>query len=272
MHGDAVRRFYNYLSFGNKRTAYIYANHVRNFLDYVDKPLEEISSVDVTDWLAFLREGGHGDGGYCERTLHLCLCALRKFFKVMRMYEILDELPKEIIYEAPAPRWLEPEVAFKLIDRVPVLCVAYDLALRINEIGYLSTQTLNLETGDVEVTRLKHKGHPNKYMLKMDDWCLDVVRAYVKRFNIRGRLFPISTMTVNRIFRRRRNALGLDSGYKFHCLRHSRITHIAIRELEEKGTVDEVTLAKFAGHLRQETTRLYIHLAARHLAFKRAKS
>ena len=39
-------------------------------------------------------------------------------------------------------------------------------------------------------------------------------------------------------------------GYTFQSLRHSRITHIAIRELEEKGVVDELGLTKYAGHLR----------------------
>ena len=61
-------------------------------------------------------------------------------------------------------------------------------------------------------------------------------------------------------------------GYTFQSLRHSRITHIAIRELEEKGVVDELGLAKFAGHLRVETTRIYVHLAAKHIAFGRIKS
>jgi len=50
-----------------------------------------------------------------------------------------------------------------------------------------------------------------------------------------------------------------------------RVTHIAIRELEEKGVVDELGLAKYAGHLRVETTRIYIHLATKHIAFGRRR-
>jgi len=63
--------------------------------------------------------------------------------------------------------------------------------------------------------------------------------------------------------------VGLSEDYTFHCLRHSRITHITIRELEEKGVVDELSLSKFAGHLRVETTRTYVHLATKYLAFGR---
>jgi len=69
------------------------------------------------------------------------------------------------------------------------------------------------------------------------------------------------------VFNERASALGLE-GYTFHSLRHSRVTHIALAELAEKGVVDELSLSKFAGHLRVETTRMYVHLATRHLAFK----
>jgi integrase len=58
-------------------------------------------------------------------------------------------------------------------------------------------------------------------------------------------------------------------GYTFHSLRHSRITHLAIRELDERGVVDELSLSKFAGHLKVESTRTYVHLAAKYLAFGR---
>jgi len=58
-------------------------------------------------------------------------------------------------------------------------------------------------------------------------------------------------------------------GYTFHSLRHSRITHIAIKQLREKGFADVASLAKFAGHLKTETTLMYIHLASKYLAFGR---
>jgi integrase len=163
---------------------------------------------------------------------------------------------------------LDEKTTFGLIGRVPVLCVAYDLALRIGEAPLLRTETLNFDTGDIEVTRLKHKGHSNKYMLRLDEWCLKILRNYVEQYEVRGKLFPTSVMWINTMFRRRRNALNLSENYKFHCLRHSRITHIAIHELEKKGFVDELSLSRFAGHLRTETTRMYVHLATRYLAFK----
>jgi len=260
-----TQKFYDYLTYGNKKTAYVYAGHVDNFLGFVGKDnLDAVGPLDVTDWLTSLKK----DKKYKDRTLQLCLSALKKFFKLMRAYELLDATPKEISYTASEPRWLDEETTFRLIDRVPVLCVAYDLALRIGEVRLLTTETLNLNTGDIEVTRLKHKGRNNKYMLRLDDWCLKILRDYVKQHDVRGEIFPFTVMWANTIFRRRRDALNLSKNYTFHSLRHSRITHIAIRELEEKGVVDELSLSKFAGHLTPETTRLYVHLATKHLVFK----
>jgi len=259
------QKFYNYLSYGNKRTAYIYARHVDDFLRFVGKDsLDAVTPLDVTDWLTSLKR----DKDYKDRTLHLCLSAVRKFLKVMRAYELLDAIPSEISYTPSEPLWLDEKTTFQLISRVPVLCIAYDLALRIGEVPLLRTETLNFNTGDIEVTRLKHKGHSNKYILRLDDWCLKILRDHVEQYDVRGKLFPMSVMWINTIFRRRRSALNMSENYKFHCLRHSRITHIAIQELEKKGFVDELSLSRFAGHLRTETTRMYVHLATKYLAFK----
>jgi len=263
MKNKLAERFYRHLAFSNRRTAYVYARHVDNFLSYVGKPLDAVTPLDITDWLTYLKE----EKEYSDSTIALAVHALRKFFKVSGKFHLVEEVP-EVSYEAPTPKWLDEETTFKLIDGVPVLCVAYDLALRIGEVPLLRVETLNLDTGDIEVTRLKHKKHPNKYMLRLDNWCLEIVRDYVKRVKPKDRLFPVSVSTVNRIFNARRRAVGLGDEYNFHCLRHSRITHIAIRELKEKGFVDLTRLAEFAGHLKVETTLRYIHLASKYLAFE----
>jgi len=171
-------------------------------------------------------------------------------------------------YEAPEPKWLDMDKTMKLIGDVPVLCVGYDLAMRVGEVGFLKRSGFNPDTGDIEVRRLKHKGRRNKYILRLDDWCLDILIEYLEDSIHQGDvIFPMSVSTVQNRFNARARFLKL-KGYTFHCLRHSRITHIAIKQLEEKGVVDELSLSKFAGHLRVETTRMYVHLATRHLAFK----
>jgi len=118
-------------------------------------------------------------------------------------------------------------------------------------VDLLSRREFNPKPGEITVTRLKHKARNNNYILKLDDWCLEILNEYLKRFDehLGDMVFPVSVPTIQRHFKRRAGALRLKD-YIFQSLRHSRVTHMAIRELEEKGVVDELGLTKYAGHLR----------------------
>jgi len=260
-----AKDFYNYLKYDKSPgTAYNYSRIVNKFLNFVDKPLDLIKPLDITRWYSHLEKND-----YSPRTIQNYGWALRSFFDLMDMKEMKRRTPI-VEFHAPEPKWMDEETTFELISRVPVLCVSYDLALRVGEVGLLSRREFNSKTGEITVTRLKHKGQRNKYLLTLDDWCLEILNGYLKKYEayLGDIVFPMSVSTIQNIFNRREETIGLE-GYKFHSLRHSKITHLAIRELEEKGVVDELSLAKFAGHLRVETTRMYVHLASKYFAFGR---
>jgi len=261
LHPDA-EKFREYLEFDcAPSTAYNYSRDVSKFLVHVDKPLEEISPLDITDWYISLEEK------YAPRTIWRYGWALRRFFDVMGLPEMKRRTPI-VSYDVPEPRWLSVECSTELIGDVPVLCVSYALALRVGEVRYLTRSKFNPETGDIEVLRLKHKGRRNSYILSLEGRYLEILNEYLGRApNDAGVMFPMNVEAIQTVFNERAAALGLE-GYTFHSLRHSRITHIALDQLGEKGIVDELSLSKFAGHLRVETTRMYVHLATRYLAFK----
>jgi len=262
-----AQRFYTHLSYGNLGTAKTYSHLVDDFLKFLGKDYDKATPMDFTSWYSHLEKDREFKS---RRTLRVAAHALKKFYDSMGKYELKGMIPVPSAGEVLEPKWLPEEDCFRLIGKNPVLCVAYDLALRIGEIEKLRVENLNLKTGEIEVTRLKHKDRPNKYNILLDRWCLEIIQNYLERFQIKsGMLFPYSVSTISATFRSRVKFLRLEEGYTFHCLRHSRITHRAIRELEEKGTVDIVSLAKFAGHLRTDTTLMYIHLASKYLAFRK---
>lgn len=263
----AAREFMEYLSFSkNKKTAYNYSRNVNAFLKFVNKPLRDITPMDITRWFSVLRAEDHSD-----RTLARYGWALRSFFEVKGMAFLQLNTPI-VQYNAAEPLWLDEPTTFKVIGRVPTLCTAYDLALRVGEVGLLKKRSFNSQTGDILVTRLKHKGQVNTYTLKLDSWCLEILNRYLDTTHLKSDiLFPFPVKQLQTTFTDRAAALH-HKDYTFQCLRHSRITHIALRQLEEKGVVDELSLAKFAGHLRVETTRMYVHLATKYLAFGRKRS
>ncbi len=260
-----AQKFHDYLKYSQSpRTAYNYARNVDSFLRFVNKPLEKVTPSDITGWYSQLE----GDG-YSSRTIWRYGWALRSFFDLMDMREMRKKTPI-VSAEITEPKWLDEAMAFKVIGRVPVLCAAYDLALRVGEVPLLKISEFNADTGDIVVTRLKHKGHVNTYTLKLDRWCLEILNRYLgfNRKILKDTMFPLNVLLIQKIFTSRAASFGL-RGYTFHSLRHSRITHIAVHQLEEKGVVDELSLSKFSGHLRPETTRLYVHLATKYLAFGR---
>jgi len=146
---------------------------------------------------------------------------LRYFFDLMGMQELKRRTPI-VEFQAPEPRWMDEETTFKLIERGPVLCVGYDLALRVGEVDLLRREEFNPGTGEITVTRLKHKARRNNYILKFDDWCLEILNEYLNEFD--GYLddvgFPVSVPTIQRHFKRRARVLGL-KGYTFQSLRHT---------------------------------------------------
>ena len=260
---EAVRDFHSFLGYSKSvSTATSYSGTVRKFLLHVRKDLADVTPLDITKWFDHLQ-----DEGYSPRALNNYGWALKSFFDFSG-YRDLENRTPIMDYNVPEPKWMTEPLAYELIDQVPVLCVGYDLALRIGECGLLRRSEFNPDTGDITVTRLKHKGQRNKYILRVSDWCLPILNLWIKS-NARGNIiFKMSVSTIRRRFVERARQLNLE-GYSFHSLRHSRITHLAIKDIEERGMVDELSLAKFAGHLRVETTRQYCHLATKHLAYAR---
>ena len=262
---ETVRDFRSFLGYGKSAsTAISYSGTVRKFLLYVSKDPADITPLDITRWFDHLQ-----DEGYSPRTLNHYGWALKAFFDFKGNRDLENRTPI-MEYSAPEPKWMTEHLAFELIAQVPCLCVGYDLALRIGECGLLRKSGFNPDTGDITVIRLKHKNQRNRYILRISDWCLPILNRWIRDHARGDIIFPQSVSTIRRRFIERARHLNLED-YSFHSLRHSKITHLAIRDIEERGMVDELKLSKFAGHLRVETTRTYVHLALEHLTYSRAR-
>ena len=266
MHRSASE-FMDYLLYSGKsrNTAYTYARIVDRMLNYVGKEPEDITRVDVMKFLRYLRdEKGHND-----RYMAVIGWSLRSFFIMLGRRELAMWIPIPTLSGVEEPKWLPEDEVMKIVRPFPVLTVAYDLALRVGEVPLLRRDRYNMETGEIEVTRLKHKGRPNKYILVLRPFARDILNKYLRFMPRRSiYIFPMSTRNVQYIFKRALVLAGYNPrDYTFHLLRHSRLTNIAIKELREKGHVDLLRLSKFAGHLRPETTLRYVHLAAEYLSF-----
>ena len=262
---DVVRKFKSYLRYAGKseRTAHRYALIVDDFLRFAGKDHTEVSNDDIIYYYDHLTD----NRGYSKRSLAVVGWALRSFFKFVGNEHLSNWVPVPSYQISNEPVWLPEDVVLKVVDRIAVLVVIYDLALRLREAKLLRTDKYNPRTGEIEVTRLKHKGRPNKYWLTLRNWAKEVLNEYIEEEDPPpDQLFTMSDRMIQYIFKKRVKEAGLDPDkYTIHCLRHSRATNIAIHELKTRGYVDIVSLAKFLGHARPETTMMYVHIATKYL-------
>lgn len=271
MSEQQILGFENYLRSKSQRTASAYGRDVKRFFDYLHKDVTLITPLDVSMWFDQRRQVYHDS----ERSITRYAWSLRKFFTLVNRRD-LAELIETPVYPVPMPKWMTKDKVDHLLSCAEgrtraILTTAYDLALRVGEVPLLKKEFFSLENLQIKVWRLKHKGHPNEYILPIGKEAARILSEYLVENKGRDpHIFPMHFNTVTYVYRQTCKKAGINSSeYTFHTLRHSRITHLAIQMIEEEGRVDEVRLAKFAGHVKYETTLLYLHLASEYLAFRK---
>jgi integrase/recombinase XerD len=257
-----AKEFFKYLILKGraKGTAYQNARYIHHFLEYVKKDPREVTRDDVMKYITSLLE----EKKYDEATVRNIARSLSSFFKYLGRDDIAKWIP------IPVPKhkevqWLPEDIIMKIVKDDVYLRIAYELALRVSELLMLKVNEYDPKTGMIAVYREKHKGKPNRYLLKLSDEAREMLNQYLQTRTCKDdRIFCISTRAIQGRFKRRLKWAGLDpKKYTFHLLRHSRATNLCIKMLKEKGYVDLVTLAKFMGHLDPRTTMMYIHIASK---------
>jgi len=264
---EEARKFYEYLVLRGRSqaTAYNAALRVHHFLEWVNKPVNKITRNDIMNYMLYLKTGK----GYRDSTLKNISYSLSQFMRFTGREKIADWVPRPVP-KAREIEWLPEDVVMRVVGRDPILRVAYELALRVSELLMLRRSEYNRETGEIVVYREKHKGKPNRYLLKLSDETRRLLNEYLDANSCSNdRIFCISRRAIQARFKRALKRAGLDpSKYTFHVLRHARCTNLVIKTLREKGYVDLVTLAKFMGHLLPATTMQYIHIATKVLGIE----
>jgi len=264
---EEARQFYEYLTLRGRSqvTAYNAAARVHHFLEWVKKPVDKVTRHDIMRYLMFLKT----QMGYKDSTLKNISYSLSQFLEFSGRKSLAAWVPRPVP-KAKEIEWLPEDVITRVVGRDPILRVAYELALRVSELLMLRRSEYNRETGEIAVYREKHKGKPNRYLLKLSDETRRLLNMYLDANSCSDdRVFCISRRAIQARFKRALKRAGLDpSKYTFHVLRHSRCTNLVIKMLRERGTVDLVTLAKFMGHLSPATTMQYIHIATKALGIE----
>lgn len=206
--------------------------------------------------------------GMKPNTLHHYACAIRCFLKFHHEKGNVSFNPTAIFLpkkEQTSRDWLTLDEFKKILEKIPntragrrdraVLVTLFSTGLRASEL-------ITLNRGDVRSEiRIKGKGGKHRLVF-MSEAVIESINDYLNdRHDTKKCLFldtkgkRMTRQSLNRIFVRLRQSLGLRKTISAHTLRHSFATHL-LREGADLKSVQSLL-----GHTNLATTSIYLHIS-----------
>jgi site-specific recombinase XerD len=244
----------------SKRTIDTYLHCLTALSRFYNKPPDQISPQEVSDFLHCSLQ----ERKISTSTINQYISA----FKVLRT-EVLGEEWKEIKISRPRldkklPVVFSKEEVFQLLTATKnqkhrtILALAYSTGMRLEEV-------CNLRICDIDSQRMQirvccGKGKKDRYTI-LSERLINMLREYWRYYKPINFLFegqintlPISSRTVQTVFKNCIRKTGIRKEASFHTLRHSFATHLL-----EQG-VNLRIIQSLLGHSSIKTTTIYTHL------------
>lgn len=247
----------------SKRThdTYIYA--VRQLAKYFHRPPDTLTPDDIQAFFVHLVQ----HKGLSHASCRLHLNAFR-FLYLQVLHRPAFEVP--VILPKPAqkiPELLTRREVRALIDACDnvkhrtMLLTGYGCGLRVSELVALKVQHVD---GERRVLRVEQGKGAKDRLVSLSDGLLRTLRDYWRFVQPRPWLFPnanqphlhLSISSIQKAYRRAKQAAGIDKHGGIHALRHAYATH----QLENGLAVHQ--LQRQLGHRHLTTTLRYVHWVA----------
>jgi len=267
MKSDPVEKLYTEMKIRkfSPKTMKSYAFHVNKFLNFINKPIDEITKNDIKKYLEGIK------GPSSER---IAIAALKFFFKNVTKRKLFYgiEYPKRnfkiptILTRGEIKRMIE---VTKNKKHKLLLKLAYGSGLRVSELVKVKINDLDLNEGLILVR--SGKGRKDRYSIIPESLKKDLIFYLDLRkdsnpylFSGMGNIGHISVRSIQKIVDKATKFAKLTKKVHAHTLRHSFATHLL-----ESGT-DLRTIQKLLGHKKLETTQIYTRISTQQL--KKVKS
>jgi site-specific recombinase XerD len=260
------RRMLDYMRLKNysSRTIRSYICYVKEFALYLGKSPELATVEEIQAYLLHLTV----ERGSSQSHLSGAYSGIKVLFTgVLGRDWDLNQLPRSR-REKTLPAVLSAEQAHALISTPrnlkhrTILQLIYATGLRLSE-------AVCLELNDIDSSRMviivhRGKGNKDRYV-PLSATLLGALRHYWRCYRPKRYLFEnantgahLSARTVQVVFQRAKEELGLKGKISVHTLRHCYATHLL-----ENG-VNIASLRVFLGHTNLSTTNRYLHISATH--------
>ena len=248
----------------SQNTLESYTLHARIFLEYCNRPAEQLDADDIRNFLFYLINEKKASCG----TVNSYSAAIRFLFAVTlnRTLNYL-QIPRQKKRKA-LPEVLTRDEVISIIESCEnikhkaMLMVVYSAGLRVSEAASLKIQ--HIDSKEMRLFVDYGKGGKDRYTL-LSEACLDVLREYWKAYRPKhpeGWLFlgtykvsHITSRGISFAFNEAVKRAHITKNVSIHSLRHAFATHL----LEDGATLLEIK--ELLGHSSIQSTTIYLHLA-----------
>jgi integrase/recombinase XerC len=275
-----IDSFLDYLKYERRYSAHTlisYSNDLRQFLDYLTKNYEDISSLDMIDkdiarnWIIYLM-----DNKIATSSVKRKLSALRSLFKYLVNKEIISANPLRLLEspkgQHPLPYFVRETAMVALLDQESedetfetvrdrlMLELLYDTGIRRAELVSINNSDIDYDNLLLLVTGKRNK----QRFIPFGERLKKLMIAYMKirnytvgvengKFFVNKKGHPLSTDSVYNIVRKRLSRIPTLSKCSPHVLRHSFATSM-LNDGAELNVVKELL-----GHSSLSSTEIYAH-------------
>jgi integrase/recombinase XerD len=241
-----------------------YSTSVRIFLEYCNRPIEQLNEEDIRSFLLHLLQ----EKKLSPKTMNCYSGALRFFFAVTlnRTLNYL-QIPRQKKHRT-LPEVLTKAEVFAIIESCKnlkhkaMLSIIYSAGLRVSEAAAL--KACHIDSKLMRVFVQCGKGGKDRFTILSEN-CLRILREYWTSYrpnNPEGWLFlgtynvcHITTAGISYALKKAVERAGITKDVSVHSLRHSFATHLL-----EDG-VSLLQIKELLGHSSIQTTTIYLHLA-----------
>jgi integrase/recombinase XerD len=246
-----------------------YSHIARTFLGRVPKPLDEVTRRDIEGFREYLVLERH----YSKNSIYTTIRGLTCLFRTFGL-DVAEGL------EAPRrperlPHYLSEEEMHRLFEAVrgsardsAIIHVLAFGGLRVGELCHVELEDVEFERNLLHVR--SGKGDKDREVV-LEDRTRAALDRYLAERAIAGesstRLFPVQTVTVERLVRHAAEVAQIGRRVTPHMLRHTLATALLSRGCDIRY------IQKLLGHASVATTQIYTHVNTQALreAYQRAK-
>jgi len=242
------------------KTQVAYLGYMKNFVRYFGRSPAKMGEKEIREYLYHLITGR--DLG--DSSINSAYSALKFFYEttlcrdwnVAKIPRRKTEKRLPVVLDGSEIKQLLA-VTTNLKHRA-LLMTTYSAGLRVSETAHL--KVCDVDSKRMQLRVAQGKGKKNRYAL-LSPVTLNLLRDYWRQYRPFSWLFPgrsperpISTRSIQKVFKDAKRKAGIKKPATVHTLRHSFATHLL-----EAGT-DIYRVQKLMGHTTPKTTAIYIHL------------